>query len=493
MRRTSLLKSKHNCFDFLFILYKINKNNFKNIFLQKIQNIIDLIDKAIKDEPELLLTGGWIVKDWFDEKVDEYRDILQNSKDWLADYQAELAEKTWISNLKIKFTNVSGYFIEIPKSQVSKINDDFIQKQTLVNASRYITSDLKKFEEDFRKAENSVASREYDLFLEIRAEILDSYREIKDLSDSTAFLDFNVSMSNIAYLNNYARPKITKNYDLKILNWRHVVVEQIEKDFISNNLELKSSDFVHIITGPNMWGKSTFLRQNALIILMSHIWSFVPARIAEIPLTDKIFSRVGASDNLYFGQSTFMVEMQEVANIMNNSTKKSFIIIDEVGRWTSTFDWMSLAWAILKENHDKIKAKTLFATHYHELIDEAKTLSGVKNFSVAVWENNENLVFLRKIIPGGIKKSFGLEVAKLAWINNSILDEAKKMLINLENKEFSNSQLSFWNITTKIEEKIVIKEIEKKSEIEEDIKKIDLNNLTPIEALNLVNKLKQKI
>ncbi len=461
--------------------------------MQKIQNIIDLIDRAIKDEPELLLTGGWIVKDWFDEKVDEYRDILQNSKDWLAWYQSELAEKTWISNLKIKFTNVVWYFIEISKSQVSKISDDFIQKQTLVNASRYITSELKKFEEDFRVAENSVSNREYELFLEVRAEILDNYREIKDLSDNVAFLDFNVSMWNIAYLNNYTRPKITKNYDLKILNWRHPVVEQIEKDFISNNLELKSNDFVHIITGPNMWGKSTFLRQNALIILMSHIWSFVPARVAEIPLTDKIFSRVWASDNLYFGQSTFMVEMQEVANIMNNSTKNSFIIIDEVGRWTSTFDWMSLAWAILKENHDKIKAKTLFATHYHELIDEAKTLRWVKNFSVAVWENNENLVFLRKIIPGWIKKSFGLEVAKLAWINNSILDEAKKMLINLENKEFSNSQLSFWNIGVKVEEKIVIKEVEKKSEVEEDIKKIDLNNLTPLEALNLVNKLKQKI
>jgi len=461
--------------------------------LQKIQNIIDLIDRAIKDEPELLLTGGNIIKDNYDEQVDKYRNILQNSKNWLADYQARLIEETGINTLKIKFTNVSWYFIEIPKAQVSKITDDFIQKQTLVNASRYITSELKQFEDDFRKAENSLSQKEYDLFLEIRTEILDNYREIKDLSDKTAFLDFEVSLSNIAYLYNYTRPKITKKYDFKIYNWRHPVVEQIEKDFISNNLELNKKEFVHIITWPNMWGKSTFLRQNALIILMSHIGSFVPARESDIPLTDKIFSRVWASDNLYFWQSTFMVEMQEVANIINNSTKNSFIIIDEVGRWTSTFDWMSLAWAILKENHDKIKAKTLFATHYHELIDEAKTLKWVANFSVAVWENNENLVFLRKIIPGWIKKSFWLEVAKLAWLNKSIIDEAKNMLLKLENKELSNSQLSFWNFNTKIEEKIIVKEIEKKSEIEEKIKKIDLNNLTPIDALNLINEFKKDI
>lgn len=470
--------------------------------MQKIQNIINLIDRAIKDDPELLLTGWNIIKGGFDEKVDEYRNILNNSKDWFWNYQNELSKKTWINTLKIKYTNISWYFIEVPNSSISKITDEFIQKQTLVNASRYITNELKEFEEKYKKAENFLSSREYELFQEVRAEILEWYREIKDLSDKTAFLDFEVSLANTAYLNNYTKPKIQKNYDLKILWWRHPVVEQIEKDFISNNLELNKNDFVHIITWPNMWGKSTFLRQNALIILMAHIWSFIPAREAIIPLTDKIFSRVWASDNLYFGQSTFMVEMQEVANIINNSTKNSFVIIDEVWRWTSTFDWMSLAWAILRENHDKIKAKTLFATHYHELIDEAKNLSWVKNFSVAVWENNENLVFLRKIIPWGIKKSFGLEVAKLAWINKSILTEARRMLDSLENKEMCNSQLSFFNPHTKnfpmregIEkkEKIVIKELEKKSEIEEKIKNIDLNNLTPIEALNLINEFKKKI
>ena len=461
--------------------------------MKEIKNIIDLIDRSIKEEPELLLTWGNIIKDSYDEKVDEYRNILNNSKNWLWEYQKILIEKTWIQTLKIKYTNISGYFIEIPKSSTSKITDEFIQKQTLVNASRYITSELKEFEEKYKKAENFLSSREYDLFGEIRAEILNSYKQIKNLSDKTSILDFEVSMANVAYLNNYTRPKIVKNYNLKIESGRHPVIEQIEKDFISNDLDLTKSDFVHIITWPNMWGKSTFLRQNALIILMAHIWSFVPAKEVIVPLTDKIFSRVWASDNLYFGQSTFMVEMQEVSHIMNNSTSNSFVIIDEIGRGTSTFDGMSLAWAILKENHDKIKSKTLFATHYHELIDESKVLSGVNNFSVAVWENDDNLVFLRKIIPGGIKKSFWLEVAKLAWINNSILTEARKMLNILENTSLSNSQLSLWDFNSKIEEKIIIKEVIKNSNLEEELKNISLDNLTPIDALNLINDFKNKL
>ena len=236
-----------------------------------------------------------------------------------------------------------------------------------------------------------------------------------------------------------------------------------------------------------MWWKSTFLRQNALIILMAHIWSFVPAKKANIPLTDKIFSRVWASDNLFLGQSTFMVEMQEVANILNNSTKNSFVIIDEVWRWTSTYDGMSLAWAILRENHDKIKAKTLFATHYHELIDESKALKWVKNFSVAVWENDENLVFLRKIISWEIKKSFWLEVAKIAWISESVLSEAKSMLRNLEQKHNKPFATQLFSLEPEI------KYVEKNSVLEEELKKIDLNSLTPLDALNTLFELKKKI
>lgn len=460
--------------------------------MQEIQDIINLIDKSIKENPENSLTSGEIIADNYDSKVDEYRDTINNSQNWLAEYQNKIASENNISNLKIKYTNASGYFIEIPKSQTSKIPDYFIHKQTLVNAARYVTLELKNFEEKILESQNQKSTREYEIFLDIREQILDWYSNIKNISDLSANIDFLASLATVAYNNNYVRPEVWENYSLEISRWRHPIIEQNTSEFISNDLIMNEKNYVHIITWPNMWGKSTFLRQNALIILLAHMWSFVPANKAKIPLTDKIFSRIWASDNLFLWQSTFMVEMQEVANILHNSTKNSFVIIDEVGRWTSTYDWMSLAWAILKENHDKIKAKTLFATHYHELIDESKILSGVKNFSVAVWENSENLVFLRKIIPGWIKKSYWLEVARIAWISNSTIDEAKKMLKILELEHSKNSNTQLWlNIfwwEKQIEEKIVYK----KSKIEEELEKLDVNNLTPLEALNELYKLKKQ-
>lgn len=459
--------------------------------MKNLQKIIDLLEKSIREDSENSLTSWWIIKDWYDKKVDSYNDILKNSASWLASYQNKLSEENNISNLKIKYTNISGYFIEIPKSQTSKIPNDFIHKQTLVNAARYITSELKNFEEKFLEAETEKANREYEIFLEIRAEILDNFAEIKSVSDFVAKVDFLSCLSQLAYENNYIKPQISEKYDLKIIWWKHPIVEKWVSDFISNDLTLTKKDFVHIVTWPNMWWKSTFLRQNALIILLAHMWSFVPAKSAQISLTDKIFSRVWASDNLFLGQSTFMVEMQEVANILNNSTEKSFVIIDEVGRWTSTYDGMSLAWAILKENHDKIKAKTLFATHYHELIDESKKLSWVSNYSLAVWENDENLVFLRKVIPWWIKKSFWLEVAKIAWIPKTTIDEAKKMLKILEKEHnlWFSWQLSLWEVDVEP----VIKYVKKESKIEKKLSMIDVNNLTPIEALNLLSEMKKEV
>lgn len=450
-------------------------------------NIIKLLDKSIKEDPADNLTSWEIIADFYDEKVDEYRKIISTANDWLAKYQAKLITENNISTLKIKYTWPSWYFIEIPKSQVSKIPEDFIHKQTLVWASRYITLELKEFEAKFLEAQNEKANREYEIFLKIREEILDNFNDIKEISDKITNIDFLSTLSQVAYDNNYVRPEIFDWYDLEIISWRHPVIEKWVSDFISNDLSLTKKEFVHIITWPNMWWKSTFLRQNALIILMAHIWSFVPARFAKIPLTDKIFSRVWANDNLFLWQSTFMVEMQEVANILNNSTKNSFVIIDEVGRWTSTYDGMSLAWAILKENHDNIWAKTLFATHYHELIDESKTLKWVKNFSVAVWENEENLVFLRKIISGWIKKSFWLEVAKIAWIPESTLIEARKILKTLEEKY--EKPVQQWLFSVEVEPKV----IEKKSEVEEELKNLDLNNLTPMEALNKLFELRKKL
>jgi len=437
--------------------------------------------------------GWWIISDNFDEKVDYYRSLINNSKDWLTNYQSELSEKYWLNSLKIKYTNASWYFIEVPKSQSSKVPDSFIHKQTLVNASRYITLELKEFEENILEAEWKQAEREYELFLDIREKILDNFNEIKEVSDNISYIDFIAWLSEVAYNSNYCKPELKDNYNLNIVSWRHAVIEQSERDFISNDLNLSRKKYVHIITWPNMWGKSTFLRQNALIILMSHIGSFVPAKKAIVPITDKIFSRIWANDNLYLWQSTFMVEMQEVANILNNSTEKSFVIIDEVWRWTSTYDWMSLAWAILKENHDNIKAKTLFATHYHELIDESKKLKWVDNFSVAVWENEENLVFLRKIIPGWIKKSFWLEVAKIAGLSNSTISEARKMLkmLELEHNKISATQMLLWVSDKEVE--VVEKKVICESIIEQELKKINVNELTPIEALNKINELKSKI
>lgn len=459
--------------------------------MENIKNIISLIDSSIKENPELNITEWEIIAAWYDEKVDYYRWLINNSKDWLTWYQTKISNDYNISSLKIKYSWNSGYFIEIPKSQISKMPDTFFHKQTLVNSARFVTDELKEFEKDILEAEQKKAELEYNIFLDIREKILDNFNDIKNISENISYIDFISSLSEVSYYNNFVKPELHKKYDLSVLGWRHPIVEQNEKDFISNNLDLNSKKYVHIITGPNMWWKSTFLRQNAIIILLSHIGCFVPAKKATIPLVDKIFSRIWASDNLFSWQSTFMVEMEEVANILNNSTKNSFVIIDEVGRWTSTYDWMSLAWAILKENHDNIKAKTLFATHYHELIDESKKLSWVENFSVAVWENEENLVFLRKIIPWWIKKSFWLEVAKIAWLSSKVISEAKNMLYKLE-KDSNNvkKQMFLWDFKDK---DIEVKYIEKESEVEKELKKIDLNNITPIDALNKISELKNKI
>jgi len=459
--------------------------------MNKIFDIIKIIDSAIKEDWVNTLTSGWIINDWYNSEVDKYRNIIKNSKDWLANYQSKLINDSWISKLKIKYTNASGYFIEVTKSQISQVPDSFIHKQSLVNASRFITPELKEFEKDLMNAEWILSELEYNLFLELREKILDNFEDIKKLSKKWWYIDFGAGLAEVAYSNNYSRPKLRNSYDLRIQNWRHPIIEQIQKDFISNSLELSKKTFVHTITWPNMWGKSTFLRQNALIILMSHIWSFIPASSWEIPLTDKLFSRVWATDNLYLWQSTFMVEMQEVANILNNSTKNSFVIIDEVGRWTSTFDWMSLAWAILKENHDTIKAKTLFATHYHELIDESQSLNWVENFSVAVWENDENLIFLRKIIPWWMKKSYWLQVAKLAWVWENVLKTAKNMLLKLEQNNIQ--QLTLWNFSNIQEkQKTITVKVNKKSEIEEKIEKLNINSITPMDALNFLYELKKE-
>ena len=467
----------------------MTKFYFSNTIMQDLQKIIDLIEISIQTEPNNTITNGNIIKTWYDQKVDEYRSLVENAHDWLNNYTQNLIENTGISTLKIKYTSAWWYCIEVPLSQKTKIPDFFIHKTTLVNALRFTTQELQEFEEKVTNAESLLYQREYEIFQEISSQIFSSSQAIRQSAQQIATLDCMSNFAQIAIENRYIKPEIHDGYDLEIIWGRHPVIEKIEKNFIHNELFFTKKNFVHIITWPNMWGKSTYLRQNALIILMAHTWSFVPATSAKIPLTDKIFSRVGASDNLFLWSSTFMVEMQEVANILNNSTSKSFVIIDEVGRGTSTYDGMSLAWAILRQNHDFIKAKTLFATHYHELVDESKKLPWVKNFSVAVSENDENIVFLRKIIPGSIKKSYGIEVAKLAWLPKNVIDEANTFLKNFENTH-TFSQMSL-GISPVVEEKVVYKE--KTSEVEELLKNLDVNHLTPMQALNLLGELKGKV
>lgn len=455
--------------------------------IENIKEIIKLIDISIKDDANKTITWWNIIKDNFDNEIDDYRNIINNSQKWLQEYTDKLINETWINNLKIKYTNINWYFIEIPLSQKDKIPDFFEHKQTLVNAYRYSTKDLKDFEEKILSWESFLYKKEYDIFNEICEKIYNNFDSIKESSKIIASIDFFTNMSYIAYENNYSKPIINNSWILEISWWRHPIIEKIEKNFVSNELFLDNKKYLNIITWPNMWWKSTYLRQNALIIIMAHMWSFVPCKSANICIFDKIFSRIWASDNLFFWNSTFMVEMQEMANILNNATKNSFIIIDEVWRWTSTYDWMSLAWWILKNIDEKIKAKTLFATHYHELVDESKKLKWRNNFCVAVWENDDNIIFLRKIVPWSIKKSYWLHVAKIAWVNEEVINEAIKTLKKFEN---NNRQLSLTWIYEK-EEKIIYKE--NKSEIEEEIKNIDLNNITPLEAMNIIYNLKSKI
>lgn len=453
--------------------------------MEHIQKVIDLLEHALDENSSQAITAGDIIKTGYNSEVDTYRKTVTQSHEWLSHYQSKISSQTGISSLKIKYTNVAGYFIEVPKSQVSLIPDEFIHKQTLVNASRYVTQELSDFQNLLLEAQGNMARKEYEVFQEVRETVLESFSDIKTLAESVSYIDFIASLASCAYSNNYVCPNVSNDYSCEITAGRHPVIETIEKEFVKNDMFLQKKDFLHIITGPNMWWKSTFLRQNALIILMAHIGSFVPACSANIGLVDKIFSRVWANDNLFLGKSTFMVEMQEVAYILHNATDKSFIIIDEVWRGTSTYDGMSLAWWILKYIHDRICAKTLFATHYHEIIDESQSLVCASNYSVAVWEENDTLVFLRKIIAGGIAKSYGLEVAKIAGIWKCVIDEAHSII---DKHQYSHT--TWHQMTLDIHP-----EKDSKSDmwLIDKILSTDINTLTPIEALQFLSDVQKDI
>lgn len=413
-------------------------------YLDDLNDLYNLINESILEEPSITLKDGNIIKSDFNEGLKELRDISKNGAYMIKEIENEEREKTGVKSLKIGFNKVFGYFIEITKANLNtaKIDESYIRKQTLSNAERFITPKLKEIEDKILNAEEKIKSLEYEIFVNIRNEIYKNIDRIQKVSKTIANIDVFVSLATVAYINNYVRPNINEDDKLDIKNGRHPVVENIvgEENFVPNDTYLNTGEnIINIITGPNMAGKSTYMRQTAVIALMAHIGSFVPAEYANIPILDRIFTRVGASDDLSQGQSTFMVEMSEVSHILKNATDKSLVILDEIGRGTSTYDGISLAWSIVEYIQSKIKCKTLFATHYHELTDLENEFSEVKNYSIAVKEDDDNIIFLRKIIPTGADKSYGIYVAKLAKLPDEVINRSREILSDLEKNHIYNS------------------------------------------------------
>ncbi len=465
--------------------------------LDELQDIYGLIEKAIVDDPPMTITDGGIIKLGYDDEIDKLKTAQTEGKNWLIKLEADEKEKTGIKNLKVGFNKVFGYYLEVTKSNLNLVPERYIRKQTLTNAERYITEELKNLENQILGAEEKVVNLEYDAFTNIRQEIAKNVVRLQTTSEVVSTLDVLASFAEVAEDMNYCKPNVNNFGVIDIKNGRHPVIEKIlgTGSFVENDTHLdKDENRLAIITGPNMAGKSTYMRQVALITLMAQVGSFVPAESATIGVVDKIFTRVGASDDLSMGQSTFMVEMMEVASILKEATPNSLVILDEIGRGTSTYDGLSIAWAVAEYIADKEKcgAKTLFATHYHELTELEEKIEGVKNYSIAVKEKGEDIIFLRKIIRGGTDESYGIHVARLAGVPKDVTNKANKILQSIERKNV---------LTGKKEEKKDKKQVEgqfdmynyKLAEIAHEIDKINLNELTPIDALNTLVKIKEKM
>jgi DNA mismatch repair protein MutS len=427
------------------ILVKLQKMN-------PLLDIVKIIESSIKEEPPVMIREGNMIKRGYDEKLDEIHEIITNGKDFIRKLERKEQEKTGIKNLKIKFNRVFGYFFEITNKNLKLVPEDYIRKQTMANCERYITEELKTWEEKILGAEEKINTIEYEIFQKIIVDISKKTNEIQQLAINIANLDCINSTAIIASKYDYCKPEITNKNDITIKNARHVVIERIEDYYIPNDIEFVKENRLKIITGPNMAGKSTIMRTVSLIVLLSQIGSFVPATLAKIGIVDRIFSRVGAHDDITHGQSTFMVEMNEVAQILNNATNKSLIIMDEIGRGTSTFDGVAIAWSVAEYISNNIKCNTMFATHYHVLTKLEKN-EGVKNYNISVKENKDDIIFLRKIIEGGTDKSYGIHVAKLAGMPSDVIENAKKIQFKLEEKDTMT-------------EKIVVEKIRKTKTVE---------------------------
>ena len=442
----------------------------------------ELLRSAFIENPPVNIKEGGYIRKGYSKELDELRDIRDNGARMIAEMEAEEREKTGIKNLKIKYNRVFGYTIEVTNSFLSKVPYSYQRRQTLAGAERYVTDELKAVEEKILTSSERSLRLEEELFGKIRETLADNIGGLKKLAGAIATLDCYVSFATVAKENGYCRPEIAdRGGQLCITEGRHPVVEALSKErFVPNDTRLDDETHTMVITGPNMAGKSTYMRQTALIVLMAHIGSFVPAKSAQIPVTDQIFTRVGASDNLIFDQSTFMVEMTEVASILLNATKDSLLILDEVGRGTSTFDGLSIAWSVLEYLSQNIRAKTLFATHYHELTELEGKIEGVKNYKVTVRETAAGIVFLRKIVRGGANKSFGIEVARLAGIPSAVTDRARQILKKLEKNDIARGAA----------EDAPAENVQ--SEAERILSEIDMNNVTPIQAFNLLSDLAEK-
>ena len=475
-----------------------------------LEDIYDLIEKSIQDEPPIMIREGGMIKEGYNEDVDKFRLSRTEGKTWLAELEAREKEKTGIKNLRVRYNKVFGYYLEVTNSYKELVPEDWTRKQTLANAERYITPELKELEDMILGAEDKLAALEYDLYCEVRDSIGEQVVRIQETAKAIAHLDVLASLACVAQSNDYVRPSINTKGVIDIQGGRHPVVEKMNNNqmFIDNDTYLDNKNHrISIITGPNMAGKSTYMRQLALIVLMAQIGSFVPAKSANIGIVDRIFTRVGASDDLASGQSTFMVEMTEVANILRNATSRSLLILDEIGRGTSTFDGLSIAWAVVEHisNPKLLGAKTLFATHYHELTELEGKLDSVNNYCIAVREQGDDIIFLRKIIRGGADKSYGIQVARLAGVPDSVIDRAKEIASWLEETDVTDKAKNL-QVRTSAKKKEVVREAvpaEKQMSLFDiypadhpvlkELAGLDVSNMTPIQALNTLYELQKRL
>ena len=481
------------------VLAMCQSHKLKELYenLDELKDVFALIEKSIVEDPPMTIKDGGIIKLGYDSEIDTLKRASTEGKTWLAKLEADEKEKTGIKTLKVGYNKVFGYYIEVSKSFVSQVPERFIRKQTLTTGERYITEELKTIENQILGAEEKVVNLEYNAFVEIRTEIAKNIKRLQKTANVVSTLDVLSSFAHVAEDMNYCMPVVKDDGVINIKEGRHPVIEKMigSGNFVPNDTYLdKNGDRLAIITGPNMAGKSTYMRQVALITLMAQVGSFVPATEAQIGVVDKIFTRVGASDDLSMGQSTFMVEMMEVATILKEATENSLVILDEIGRGTSTYDGLSIAWAVAEyiANKEKCGAKTLFATHYHELIELADKQEGIKNYSIAVKEKGEDIIFLRKIVEGGTDESYGIHVARLAGVPKVVTKRADEILTSLERKSMLSGKKQ-----EKESKKVVEGQFDmfnfKLAEIAHEIDKIDLNELTPIDALNTLVKIKEKM